>query len=241
MFECDAKLSADGVPFLMHDATLERTTNGKGTGAAPAPPGLGDAVAAGRRAAGTHAPMRASPCPRWTTSPAIACQWLPPEHRDQAHTGAPNNTPARWWPSTPQRLWQGAGRAPAAHLFQPEALAGAQARPHLPRGLLLDTLWDGWLETALTLGCVAIVCNHALWDTCTACTRCTAPAALPELHRQRRVGRAAPDRPGHRRHHHRPGGPVLTVGLGSARHSFKLSSFGRITQWLVALTSTMAA
>ena len=30
MFECDAKLSADGVPFLLHDATLERTTNGQG-------------------------------------------------------------------------------------------------------------------------------------------------------------------------------------------------------------------
>ena len=32
MFECDVKLSADDVPFLMHDATLERTTSGKGTG-----------------------------------------------------------------------------------------------------------------------------------------------------------------------------------------------------------------
>ena len=32
MFECDAKLSADGVPFLMHDATLERTTSSHGTG-----------------------------------------------------------------------------------------------------------------------------------------------------------------------------------------------------------------
>src|SRR5690606_14777189 len=31
MFECDAKLSADGVPFLLHDATLERTTNGAGS------------------------------------------------------------------------------------------------------------------------------------------------------------------------------------------------------------------
>ena len=27
MFECDVKLSADGLPFLMHDATLQRTTN----------------------------------------------------------------------------------------------------------------------------------------------------------------------------------------------------------------------
>src|SRR5438105_14329040 len=30
MFECDAKLSADGVVFLMHDAELDRTTNGRG-------------------------------------------------------------------------------------------------------------------------------------------------------------------------------------------------------------------
>ena len=34
MFECDAKLSANGVVFLMHDATLERTTNGHGIGGA---------------------------------------------------------------------------------------------------------------------------------------------------------------------------------------------------------------
>ena len=27
MFECDVKLSSDGVPFLLHDATLARTTN----------------------------------------------------------------------------------------------------------------------------------------------------------------------------------------------------------------------
>lgn len=27
MFECDVKLSSDGVPFLMHDSTLTRTTN----------------------------------------------------------------------------------------------------------------------------------------------------------------------------------------------------------------------
>ncbi len=31
MFECDAKLSSDGVVFLLHDATLDRTTNGQGT------------------------------------------------------------------------------------------------------------------------------------------------------------------------------------------------------------------
>ena len=29
MFECDVKLSADEVPFLLHDATLKRTTNAR--------------------------------------------------------------------------------------------------------------------------------------------------------------------------------------------------------------------
>ena len=49
--------------------------------------------------------------------------------------------------------------------FRPESLQGAQATaPQLPRGLLLDTLWSGWLETALSLQCVAVVCNQALWD-----------------------------------------------------------------------------
>ena len=28
MFECDVKLSADGIPFLLHDDTLTRTTQG---------------------------------------------------------------------------------------------------------------------------------------------------------------------------------------------------------------------
>jgi glycerophosphoryl diester phosphodiesterase len=63
------------------------------------------------------------------------------------------------------RLWQGAAAPPLLTSFEIDALRGAQeAQPELPRGLLLDTLWKGWLETALTLGCVAVVCNHALWD-----------------------------------------------------------------------------
>jgi glycerophosphoryl diester phosphodiesterase len=29
---------------------------------------------------------------------------------------------------------------------------------------LLETLWEGWFDAARALECVAIVCNHALWD-----------------------------------------------------------------------------
>ena len=49
--------------------------------------------------------------------------------------------------------------------FKPASLAGAQqAAPQMPRGLLLDTLWEGWHARATQLGVRAIVCNHALWD-----------------------------------------------------------------------------
>jgi glycerophosphoryl diester phosphodiesterase len=64
------------------------------------------------------------------------------------------------------RLWNNAAVPPLLTSFMPDALAGAEATtPHLPRGLLLDTLRTGWLETALSLGCVAVVFNHTLWDT----------------------------------------------------------------------------
>ena len=39
-----------------------------------------------------------------------------------------------------------------------DRLIGAQqTAPHLPRALLLDTLWKGWLETALMLDCVCLL------------------------------------------------------------------------------------
>ncbi|HSV36468.1 MAG TPA: glycerophosphodiester phosphodiesterase family protein, partial [Ramlibacter sp.] len=65
-----------------------------------------------------------------------------------------------------QRLWNNAPVPPLLTSFEPETLEGALASaPMLPRGLLLDRLWKGWLETALSLDCVAIVCDHGLWDT----------------------------------------------------------------------------
>ena len=63
------------------------------------------------------------------------------------------------------QLWQGAAVPPLLTSFKPEALAAAQqAAPELPRGLLVDTLWEGWFDKALALECVAVVANYALWD-----------------------------------------------------------------------------
>lgn len=162
MFECDVKLSSDGVPFLLHDSTLERTTSGQGTAGAHSWQALSqlDAGSWHSRA------FAGEPLP---TLEAVArfCQ----------HNGYLLNIEIKPTPGTERqtgevvaataaRLWQGQTVPPLLTSFQPEALQGAEAAaPELPRGLLLDTLWAGWLETARTLGCVAVVCNQALWDT----------------------------------------------------------------------------
>jgi glycerophosphoryl diester phosphodiesterase len=161
MFECDVKLSSDGVPFLLHDSTLERTTNGQGMAGAHSWQALSqlDAGSWHSRA------FAGEPLP---TLEAVTrfCQHngylLNIEIKPTPGTERPTGEVVA---ATAARLWQGQAVPPLLTSFQPEALQGAlAAAPELPRGLLLDTLWTGWLETARALGCVAVVCNQTLWD-----------------------------------------------------------------------------
>ena len=172
MFECDAKLSADGVPFLMHDATLQRTTNGREV--------FGPAAS---EVGGDHAWSELSRLDAggWH-SRAFAGEPLPTLEnvsRFCLANGYLLNIEIKPTPGTEHetgqvvarhadRLWNDAPVAPLLTSFRPESLESAlQTAARLPRGLLLDTLWPGWLETALALECAAIVCNHALWDRST--------------------------------------------------------------------------
>lgn len=162
MFECDAKLSADGVPFLMHDATLERTTNGAGTAGDHSWNALSQLDAGSwhsRAYAGETLPTLDAVA-RWCIANGHFLNIeIKPTPGAETQTG---DVVARH----AQRLWQGQAVPPLLTSFRPESLQAAQlVAPELPRGLLLDTLWTGWLETALALECSAIVCNHALWDT----------------------------------------------------------------------------
>ena len=161
MFECDVKLSADGVPFLLHDATLERTTNGRGTGGDQPWHAL-SLLDAGSWHSRAHA---GEPLPSLDNL-ARYCRHngyflnieIKPTPGAEALTGQVVADAAA-------RLWQGATVPPLLTSFRPEALQAAQAaQPQLPRGLLLDSWWQGWLETAQALDCTALVCNHALWD-----------------------------------------------------------------------------
>ncbi len=169
MFECDVKLSADGIPFLMHDATLQRTTDG------PMRLGAAASLVGGDYPWGTLSQLDAG---SWH-SRAFAGEPLPSFEaiaRYCLHNDYFLNIEIKPTPGLEHqtgevvarhaaRLWQGAPVPPLLTSFKTDALdAARQAQPELPRGLLLNSLSTGWLETALELECVAIVCQHALWD-----------------------------------------------------------------------------
>lgn len=165
MFECDAKLSADGVPFLLHDSALERTSNGHGV--------AGDLpwTALSRLDAGAWHSRRYAGEPLASLEGlirfclanrhALNIEIKPTPGLERPTGEAVARHAAMLWtdPTLPP---------PLLTSFQPDALQGALTTcPELPRGLLLDTLWDGWLDKALQLRCSAIVCNYALWDAST--------------------------------------------------------------------------
>jgi glycerophosphoryl diester phosphodiesterase len=161
MFECDVKLSADGVPFLLHDSTLERTTSGHGTAGEQDWSALAQLDAGGwhsRRYTGEPLPTLEN-LARWCLANGHQLDIeIKPTPGLEERTG-------RVVAELAALLWQGATTPPLLTSFRPESLLGAlQAAPQLPRGLLLDTLWDGCFGYAEQLRCTAIVCNHALWD-----------------------------------------------------------------------------
>src|SRR5436190_20668104 len=168
-FECDVKLSADGVPFLLHDATLQRTTSGHGRAA-----DLSWSELARLDAGAWHSRQFAGEPPASLDGIAAFCLEnghalnieIKPTPGSEAETG-------RVVAEHCLRLWRGAALPPLFSSFQPAALAAAQAAaPAIPRALLLDSLRTGWLDEAKALGCVAVVANYAVMDA----------AVLAELH-----------------------------------------------------------
>ena len=160
-FECDVKLSADGVPFLLHDATLQRTTSGQGFAGEQGWNELSRLDAGGwhsRAFAGEPLPSLqgiARFCQRNGFALNIE---IKPTPGFEAITGRAVGLEAT-------RLWAGESLSPLLSSFSPEALQGAlETAPQLPRALLLETLREGWFEQARALGCVAVVTAHALMD-----------------------------------------------------------------------------
>jgi glycerophosphoryl diester phosphodiesterase len=158
-FECDVKLSADGVPFLLHDDTLERTTSGQGVA------GLRSWAELSRLDAGSwhSAAFAGEPIASFDAIAAFCtanAYLLDLEIKPSPGTEEQTGLAVGQWV---RQLWRGTPVLLSS--FKPQALMGArESAPELPRGLLLDTLWPGCLDMAASLECVAIITNHKLMD-----------------------------------------------------------------------------
>jgi len=163
-FECDVKLSRDGQPFLLHDATLNRTSNGRGRAGdlSWAELSLLDAGSWHSRAyAGEPLPSLEALAQYIIGNRFALNIEIKPTPGQELLTGQVVGREVL-------RLWQGSGLTPVFSSFKPEALAGArETAPELPRGLLLDGLGganSGWLAQAQSLGCAAVISNYAAMD-----------------------------------------------------------------------------
>ncbi len=164
-FECDVKLSADGVPFLLHDDTLQRTTPERGTAGDRSWSELSRIDAGGwhsRAFAGEPIPSLDAIAAYVLRNGFALNIEVKPTPGQEAETG-------RVVAREAARLWAESRVAPVAppllSSFRPEALQGAlETAPGLPRALLLDSLWSGWFDIARALGVAACVTHYNLMD-----------------------------------------------------------------------------
>ena len=159
MAEFDVKLSADGVAFLLHDDTLDRTTDRRGRADALTWRELSLADA------GTwHSPAYAG---EPLASLAGVAAWSRARHVDvnieikptrgrERETGAGVALDAA-------ALWSGSDRVPLLSSFSDAALAAArEAAPQLPRAWLSEHWRDDWRDHVAPLECIALDLKHPL-------------------------------------------------------------------------------
>ncbi|RZL09773.1 MAG: glycerophosphodiester phosphodiesterase [Rubrivivax sp.] len=161
MFECDVKLSADGEPFLLHDAELTRTTSGQGAAAALEWLALSRLDAGGwHSAAYAGEPLlRLQALARWLQANHLAVNLeIKPSPGREQETGQVVAREAA-------QLWAGQAMPPLLSSFNLPALEAArEAAPHLPRALLLEHWQDDGPDLATSLGCAAMVVHHPQLD-----------------------------------------------------------------------------
>ncbi|UPT57740.1 glycerophosphodiester phosphodiesterase [Dickeya zeae] len=161
MIEFDAKLSQDGHIFLLHDDTLERTSNGWGVaGELPWDKlvGLDAGSWYSSQFQGERLPLLSEVAKRCEQYGMAANIEIKPTTGCDEQTGRVVALAAR-------ELWRNHPVAPLLSSFSVEALAAAQqAVPELPRGLLLDEWEEDWRNLTTRLGCVSIHLNHRLLD-----------------------------------------------------------------------------
>src|SRR6185295_8056488 len=157
MVEFDVKLTGDNVSFLLHDATLERTTSGHGRADALVWRELSRLDAGGwhsAKYAGEPLPTLAS-IARWARAHSVACNIeIKPVPGRERETGSAVALDA-------SNLWRDTEVPPLLSSFSEDALAAAgDAAPSLPRALLVHDVPDNWLDRLERLACVALAADH---------------------------------------------------------------------------------
>jgi glycerophosphoryl diester phosphodiesterase len=167
--EFDVTLCADGELVLIHDATLDRTTDGTGPVAERSWAELAG-LDAGRWFSADFAGER---IPRLTEAIGFCRShqvWINAEIKPAA--GAERQTGEAVALSVARAFadlaHEGSGPAPQLPLlssFSVEALAAArEAAPGVPRGLLCRRIAPDWREQLQRLQCVALHCDHRSLD-----------------------------------------------------------------------------
>ena len=144
--EFDVMLAGDGTPVLIHDETLERTTNGRGAVAAT------PYAALAKLNAGNGEPV-----PSFEQAAELCRElglWVNVEIKPaKGHERATGETVARM----AAELWRGAEAEPFLSSFSFEALARARdVAPALARGFLLDKVPPDWEARLRELQCAAL-------------------------------------------------------------------------------------
>ena len=154
--EFDVMLSADNMPVLIHDETLERTTDGRGSVAATTYAqltGLDAGAWFGPAYRGERVPtfeQAAKACVELGLWANIEIKPANGFERETASVTA----------GLVAKLWAGASHKPLLSSFHRICLEVARsAAPEFERGYLTDRIERGWRESAEQLGCVSVHCN----------------------------------------------------------------------------------
>jgi len=159
--EFDVKLTADDIPVLLHDDTLERTTDGFGALAQTAYQDIARLDAGGWF--GNE--FTGEPIATFAAASALCRQagvWanieIKPSHGRDRETG---EVVARMT----KLLWSGSHPPPLLSSFSALALeAAAVESPELPRALLVEEVPSNWLAQLERLQCVALHASHIHMD-----------------------------------------------------------------------------
>ncbi|MBN3783775.1 glycerophosphodiester phosphodiesterase [Burkholderia sp. Ac-20345] len=162
MVEFDAKLSADDVTFLLHDDTVDRTSNGRGAAAGMRYEALAvlDAGAwRDARFAGERMPTLEAAAARCIAHGLAANVEIKPCPGRERETGQRVAADAAAY-------WRDAAVPPLLSSFSFDALQQARATvPTLPRGMLYEAVPDDWhAQVVDALGCVSLHADHKQLD-----------------------------------------------------------------------------